>query len=277
MRGLDQMPEGSDVTERLDNEGNDFSKEALDKFDQLMEEDTIEIEKADDNGKIYKINGTLLPNAEYTEHGHIYQTDELGRIRTCEGNPKYTVDGSRNIREQKESGGEERQEYDDGGHIIAKILNGSEGSENLVPMRRTINRGDYKKMENEIARAVVEGSKVKMFVDITYEGDSDRPSKINARYSVEEGREKQVTFDNVEGSTDLKESLQGLIYPKDYQMLSEEIRDMREDGVEVSITSVKVEYDDIGEPEKVTVGVLDESTGEKTYKVYVPGRRNNES
>ena len=53
------------------------------------------------------------------------------------------------MKEQKESGGEERQEDDDGGHIIARILGGAEGEENLVPMRRTINRGDYKKMENE--------------------------------------------------------------------------------------------------------------------------------
>lgn len=47
------------------------------------------------------------------------------------------------MKEQKESGGEERREDDDGGHIIARILSGSEGEENLVPMRRTINRGDY--------------------------------------------------------------------------------------------------------------------------------------
>lgn len=45
------------------------------------------------------------------------------------------------MKEQKESGGEERREDDDGGHIIARILSGSEGEENLVPMRRTINRG----------------------------------------------------------------------------------------------------------------------------------------
>ena len=38
------------------------------------------------------------------------------------------------MKEQKESGGEERREDDDGGHIIARILSGSEGEENLVPM-----------------------------------------------------------------------------------------------------------------------------------------------
>lgn len=70
------------------------------------------------------------------------------------------------MKEQKESGGEERQEDDDGGHIIARILGGAEGEENLVPMRRTINRGDYKKMENEIAKALQEGKKVTIHIDL---------------------------------------------------------------------------------------------------------------
>jgi len=270
MRFLEQVAEENDVSRHLDLEEGNFSKEALDRYDKLMEEDVIEIDKMDDNGKVYKINGSLLPNIEYVVHGHKYQTDELGRITSCEGNPKYTEEGSRNIKEQKEAGGEARQEYDDGGHIIAKILNGSEGSENLVPMRRTINRGDYKKMENEIAKAVLDDSKVKMHVDVIYEGDSDRPSKISALYSVKEGKEKQCTFDNVEGSIDLLDSLQGLIYDEDYHALAEEIKDMGEDDVEVSITSIKVEYDENDKPEKVTVGILDETAGEKVYKVYEP-------
>lgn len=39
----------------------------------------------------------------------------------------------------------------------------SGGEENLVPMRRTINRGDYKKMENEIAKALQEGKEVRIY------------------------------------------------------------------------------------------------------------------
>ena len=74
------------------------------------------------------------------------------------------------MKEQKESGGEERREDDDGGHIIARILSGSEGEENLVPMRRTINRGDYKRMENEIAKALQEGKGVSVHIKIEYNG-----------------------------------------------------------------------------------------------------------
>ena len=43
---------------------------------------------------------------------------------------------------------------------------------------------------------------------------------------------------------------------------------MKEDGIESSVTSVKVEYDENDNSTKVTVGVLDESTVKKSYKVY---------
>ena len=45
---------------------------------------------------------------------------------------------------------------------------------------------------------------------------------------------------------------------------------MKEDGNDVAITSVKVEYDENGNSTKITVGVLNETTGEKTYKEYNP-------
>ncbi len=44
------------------------------------------------------------------------------------------------------------------------------GEENLVPMRRMINRGDYKRMENEIAKALQEGKGVSVHIKIEYNG-----------------------------------------------------------------------------------------------------------
>ena len=43
---------------------------------------------------------------------------------------------------------------------------------------------------------------------------------------------------------------------------------MEEDGDSVTITSVKTEYDEDGNPVQVTVGILNETTGEKTYRTY---------
>lgn len=225
--------------------------------------------ETDDNGQTYKKNGEILPNTEYTVNGNTYKTDENGNKVSCDSNPEYTEDGSRNMKEQKESGGEERQEDDDGGHIIARVLGGAEGEENLVPMRRTINRGDYKRMENEIAKALLEDRKVIIHIDIEYDGDSSRPSKIQAEYTID-GKKTVCEFDNVEGSTDLLDSLGDKISGEDYNRLNQTLEEMKEDGCDATITSVKVEYDENGNPKKVTVGILDESTGTKKYKEYKP-------
>lgn len=225
--------------------------------------------ETDDNGDTYKKNGELLPNKEYTVNGNKYRTDEHGNKVSCDSEPSYTEDGTRNTKEQKESGGEERQDDDDGGHIIAKILGGAEGEENLVPMRRTINRGDYKKMENEISKALQEGKKVNIHIDLVYDEDSQRPSKIRAEYTID-GKKTVIEFDNEENSTDLLDSLDNKISDEDFGKLKEELEDMKADGIEASVTSVKTEYDENGNPVKITVGILDESTGKKTYKVYEP-------
>lgn len=226
--------------------------------------------ETDDNGQTYKRNGELLPDSEYTINGSRYRTDGHGRIVEVEASPKYTKDNTRDSGEQREVGGDARRDADDGGHLLASILGGSEGSENLVPMRSTVNRGDYKKMEYEIAKALQEGKDVKLHIEIEYEGDSRRPSKIKARYETD-GKTTETVFDNVEGSTDLLGSLADKIGEEDYSGLEEYLADMNEDGYG-SVTSVKVEYDENGQPAKVTVGILDEESGEKTYIEYEPRR-----
>lgn len=227
-----------------------------------------DVYETDDNGETYKRNGELLPNIEYTVNGNTYRTDENGRIISCVSKPTYTEDGMRNTKEQQEAGGEDRQEGDDGGHLIARILGGGEGLENLVAMRDTLNRGDYKKMENEIANALQEGKDVEVDITLRYDGDSQRPSRIQVEYTID-GKKTIVVFDNEKDSTELLDSLDGKISDEDYDNLKEELEDMKEDGG-ASITSIKTEYDEDGNPTKVTVGVLDESTGRKTYKTYEP-------
>lgn len=258
------------TNEETSEEGTDSEDDISDKREPNSEYRIGEnVYETDDNGNTYKKNGKLLPNAEYTLKGYTYKTDKNGNITTCDAKPALTDDGTRNTKEQRESGGEERKEDDDGGHLIAKILGGAEGEENLVPMRRTINRGDYKKMENEIAKALLEGKKVSLHIDIEYDGDSQRPSKIRVEYTID-GKKTVVEFDNKENSTDLSETLENKIGDEDYNALKEEIEDRKADGIETSLTSVKTEYDENGKPVKITVGVLDESTGIKTYKVYEP-------
>ncbi|MEF9939688.1 MAG: DNA/RNA non-specific endonuclease [Clostridium sp.] len=258
----------SNSNEKVKNEQKDENSGELREANSEYELDES-IYETDDYGGTYKKNGELLSNTEYTISGNTYNTDESGRPFSCNATPKYTEEGSRNTKEQKESGGDERQEDDDGGHIIAKILGGAEGAENLVPMRRTINRGDYKKMENEISKALQEDKQVTVHIDLVYNANSKRPSKIHAEYMIDE-QKVIVEFDNDEKSTNLLEGLCEKIEEDDYDRLKAEIDDMTADGIAVSITSIKTEYDEFGNPIKVTVGTLDESTGVKDYRCFTP-------
>lgn len=229
-----------------------------------IDDDTYE---TDDIGNIYKKNGALLPNAEYIVNGNTYRTDENGNKISCDAIPKLSEDGKRNISEQRESGGEDRKEGDQGGHIVARILGGAEGEENLIPMRGTINQGDYKKMELEIKKALEENKPVSIHFDIKYEENSSRPSKIFATYTIDD-KKTEVLFDNEENSTELIDTLDEKIFDDDLAQLKKEIEDMNNDGCPASITSVKAEFDEFGDATKITVGVLDESTGTKSYKVF---------
>ena len=221
--------------------------------------------EVDDFGKAYKQDGALLPNTEYTVHGNTYRTDSHGKLISCDAHPRYTEDGTRNLREQRESGGHDRLEQDDGGHIVARVLGGTEGIENLVPMRRTINRGDFKKMENEIAQHVKKGEDVPMHVDILYDDDSKRPAELHVHYTLGD-QPIEVIFDNRENSVQLLDHIKQKISEPHYRALKEELTEMQADGCPATITSVKTESG--SGKDIVTIGILDETTGIKTYRVY---------
>ncbi len=223
--------------------------------------------ETDDNGNIYKTNGELNPNTEYTVNGITYKTDSQGRIVSWEGEPGYNPEAERDGEAQTDAGGEDRQDGDDGGHLVARVLDGSPGNENIVPMRDTVNRGDYKKAENEIAKAKQEGKDVHDSGNVIYEGDSSRPSKIERTYTID-GEKRELKVDNVEGSQDLLEDVKDDISEDDYESLEERIEDMEADGSEVSVTSVYKKYDSEGNLVSVTVGLRDETNGTKTYITY---------
>lgn len=233
--------------------------------DCLKPNSSIEIDgrvfDTDDNGKIYKVDGyELLPNKEYIIDGVVYATNDQARIISCEGKAKKMPEGERDNIAQVLAGGEDRKPGDQGGHILARILGGAKGIENMLAMRGTaINQSVYKRMENEISRALDEGKDVGIKVDVGYKGDSQRPSKITVSYSID-GKDRVVQFDNDEGSTDLLSGLENKIEDSDYSDLNQEILDAKEDGATISIVSVKTIYDESGNAEKIIVTMRDESS-----------------
>ena len=262
----DQVDDATAYVDEIPPEG---SMEEL--FEQIAMADG-DLSRLDDNGDLIKDpDGNLRPEIEFEVNGTRYTTDERGRITHAEGYLTDTPDNERDNSAQSEAGGKDRKPGDDGGHLRARMNGGSSGNENLVAMRDTINRGDYKQSENEENQMLKEGKQVYEKVDVTYDDDSARPSKIDKTYTDGEKTVK-LTVDNVEGSTDLLEGLEGEISEQDLSNLKDEITDMRADGNEVSVTSVRREYDSNGNLKSITVCVTNETTTprEKNYTTYSP-------
>lgn len=224
--------------------------------------------ETDDNGKIYKTNGTdLVPNNEYDLGGSHYKTDEKGRIISCDSKPISTPEGGRDTKAQEQAGGEDRKPGDQGSHIIARIFGGAKGIENMLAIRDKINQGPYKSMEAEIKKALEDGKEVDIHCDVEYEGDSERPSKITVTYRID-GKETTVIFDNDEGSVDLLNNIENLVDEDSYNDLLNEVNDAKENGDEVSVLSVKVEKDEDGNVVDVTVVVRYEGEDGNGYNDY---------
>jgi predicted ribonuclease toxin of YeeF-YezG toxin-antitoxin module len=128
----------------------------------------------------------LKPNITYTTpEGYIYKTDDLGRITSAEGTLQL-IAGKRNAYAQKTVGRDDRLKDDDGGHLIATIFKGSGDFDNLVPMNGNLNKGEWKKLENDWAKALKAKppKEVKVKIKPIYDGNSQRPVKFDVKYKI---------------------------------------------------------------------------------------------
>jgi len=67
--------------------------------------------------------------------------------------------------------------------LIATRFDGTAEGVNLVPQDANLNRGAWKRMENEWARALQEGKQVKVDVEISYpSGTTSRPGAFDVTY-----------------------------------------------------------------------------------------------
>ncbi|WGN89907.1 DNA/RNA non-specific endonuclease [Ligilactobacillus faecis] len=235
----------------------------------LYEIDGKEYE-TDDTGQLYKEEGKLLPNNQYVAGSGIYETDENSRITSFEATLESTPNSERDLDAQKEVGGKDRLENDDGGHLIARIFGGASGLENLVPMRNVINRGDYKQFENGCANDLKEGHDVNLKGEIVYPEGSDRPSEIKVEKEVDGKKAVEGIFYNDEGSIEGLDEVKDSINKEDYESLENRIDSMEEYGEKPTITSVIKKYDADGKPSEITVTVRNETTGFKTPITFKP-------
>jgi hypothetical protein len=141
--------------------------------------------------------GQLTPNATYLlDNGHAYVTDNAGRMIRADG--VLDVNKADRITWQQAAAGHADGEGCDGGHLIATLFGGAGERINLVPQLATVNRGEFREMERQWARAVLEGKKVTVEVTPVYSASSSVPIDLIARWWID-GVESIKRFQNTKG------------------------------------------------------------------------------
>lgn len=143
----------------------------------------------DDNGKIFRKDNELLPNIEYVLNDYRYKTDEYGRKVEVHFDELKLKDSSRSriyIRDSIEtiSGGEEIGTLHDRSHLIADRFDGDNSLGNMISLPKEVNRGVYKKIEENWASALIEGKKVRGTIYLEYLDDSFIPKSIEFIYNI---------------------------------------------------------------------------------------------
>ena len=143
------------------------------------------VQKSGSKGNWNKVlNNKLEPNKVYKVDTYNYHTDSIGRVDNVSGNLKLEPKG-RNLYQQgkavKLKNGLKGE--DEGGHIIAQIFNGPGEQINYVPQTQTLNRGDWKVMENEWKEALskIPPDEVKVDIQIIYDRNNKRPKRFNVK------------------------------------------------------------------------------------------------
>lgn len=126
----------------------------------------------------------------------VWTVDEKGRPISVEAKLDSTYNEARSTGEKKlqaSVGGEARLDDDDGGHLIGHRFMSDQGVKNLFPQNANLNRGAYKKMENEWADWTAEGFEVKLMVELDPPG-AERPKEVYAEYKVIDPKNGELVF-----------------------------------------------------------------------------------
>ncbi|OUL97935.1 hypothetical protein A8M77_34285 [Variovorax sp. JS1663] len=123
------------------------------------------------------LNGQLKPGAVYElSNGHKYVTDASGRVNKVEGT--LSLNAMERNGYQQCAVGKCGAPKDEGGHLIAASLGGAGDKINIVPQASTLNRGDWRAMENEFRNALKEGKTVLVKIDLGYPAGGVRPNEF---------------------------------------------------------------------------------------------------
>ncbi|USI71737.1 DNA/RNA non-specific endonuclease [Sphingomonas morindae] len=128
-------------------------------------------------------------------NGYTYQIDARERTRHVSGSLTIAQAPVRSRASQRQAGGSERRASDDGGHYIAARFNGPRDAFNHFAQDASVNRGAYRRLEDEWARDKRAGRAVTVQIAPQFGSNSVRPSNINVWWTVD-GLKKSARFVN---------------------------------------------------------------------------------
>ena len=124
-----------------------------------------------------------------TRNGYEYRIDGQDRTVRVSGNLTIDTTSPRSRTIQARAGKPDRLPSDDGGHYIAPRFNGPAEAFNHFAQDRNFNRGRYRALEDQWARAKRRGETVSVQIIPRFDGLSRRPSRITVIFNM--GRNEQ--------------------------------------------------------------------------------------
>lgn len=140
---------------------------------------------AGDAAQLPRRRSAERPWRRVMRNGYEFQIDERQRTRRVSGTLTLGVAEGRSRRAQARVGGPDRRPSDDGGHYIAHRFNGPSEAFNHFAQDANFNRGGYRLLEDQWARARRNGQQVFVRITPIYAGNSRRPSVINVRFTID--------------------------------------------------------------------------------------------
>lgn len=162
---------------------------------QKQQPDPETLKMKDDKGKEYRIGDDLIERNTFVINGYTYQTDNQGRTMSVKGKLTLAPKHNRNMEDMYVVGKGDQVDTDDRGHLIGHRFNGSDRLENLVPQDMTINRGEYKELEDYLATQVETGRDVYVDIRPVFPLNSRRPYCIAYKSTID-GETKIRLFPN---------------------------------------------------------------------------------
>ena len=134
----------------------------------------------------HMVNGKLKPNCTYktSKNGYIYRTNERGLIEYARADDLKEKDHDGRFKHDSNTPG--KREGDHAGHLFGDRFEGSPKLDNLVTQAKHVNLSEYKKLENQWARAIKNNQKVSVEIKINYDAQGDgRPVSFKIKYTID--------------------------------------------------------------------------------------------